>query len=391
MRSVPGRWKEECRATDEIATTALPPAIAGAFDVVHAQILRFFPDLVEELGGNPQALLAHVGLDLQEIVRGYAGATYRQMIDLLELASLALRCPDLGMRLATLQGGAPMFGPLGQVMRNSPSFGDALAYVSAHSYAHSLAAGIWLKQLATEKAVFVAHDILLDRPGNRAQTIEQMLLVGNLAAMELTGGYARAKRVHFRHQPVCSLKTYRRYFGCEVLFGQHGDGLVFSEWTLSCPIIDADAQAYHTAAAYVRAEFTRQRPPLHAQARGVILHLVGTNLCTNARVAHELKLHPRTLHRRLAAEGTSFHQIKDEVRRDLALYYFQKTDLDFSSISERLGFAEQAVMTRRCNRWFAAAPTKVRQRGARAGVSADHRTVPEYDAFVSFRPVAAMP
>ena len=253
-----------------------------------------------------------------------------------------------------------MFGPLGKVMRHSHSFGDALAFVSTHTYAHSLAAGIWLKPLAAEAAVFVGHDILLDRLGNKAQAIEQMLLVGNLAALEMTGGTARAKRVHFRHQPVSALKTYRRYFGCDVLFGQRGDGMVFSEWSLACPIIDADALAYRSAIAHVKAEFSRHRPPVHAQARGVILHLMGTALCTNERIAHELKLHPRTLHRHLKAEGTSFHHIKDEVRRDLALYYLQKTDLDFSTISERLGFAEQAIMTRRCNHWFSATPTKMR-------------------------------
>ena len=30
------------------------------------------------------------------------------------------------------------FGPLGTVMKNSRTFGDALAYVSEHNYAHSL-------------------------------------------------------------------------------------------------------------------------------------------------------------------------------------------------------------------------------------------------------------
>ena len=87
---------------------------------------------------------------------------------------------------------------------------------------------------------------------------------------------------------------------------------------------------------------------------------LGTGDCTNERVAHELNLHTRTLHRHLRNEGTSFQQIKDEVRRDLMLYYLVETDADFAWISERLGFAEQSVMTRRCNLWFAMSPTKVR-------------------------------
>ena len=90
------------------------------------------------------------------------------------------------------------------------------------------------------------------------------------------------------------------------------------------------------------------------------MRFLGSELCGNREVAAELNLHPRTLHRRLAAEGTSFQKIKDEVRRDVMLYYLQQTRLDFTRISERLGFSEQSVMTRRCNRWFSASPTRVR-------------------------------
>jgi AraC-like DNA-binding protein len=82
--------------------------------------------------------------------------------------------------------------------------------------------------------------------------------------------------------------------------------------------------------------------------------------CTNERVAAELNMHSRTLHRRLKSAGTSFQQIKDEVRRDILLYYVQQTDLEFARISERLGFTEQSAMTRSCRRWLSASPTKIR-------------------------------
>ena len=327
------------------------------FDVVHAKILRFFPDLVVELGGNPDALLRQVGLDPKS-----DDIAYRQMVELMELAATELRCPDFGLRLATLQSGSGMFGPLGLVMKNSRTFGDALTYVAGHAYAHSPAARIWLKELPSEQAVFVGHEILLDRVLSKSQAMEQILLAGHLSAREITGGHARARRIHFRHQPLRSPRHYRRYFECEVRFGQNEDGILFLERDLACPIADPDAEAYGSAIAYIDAECRRHRAPLHAQTRGVIMQFLGTERCTNDAIAAELNLHPRTLHRRLAEEGTSFHRIKDEVRRDFALYYLQQTDLDFGRVSERLGFSEQSVMTRRCNLWFSASPTTVRSR-----------------------------
>ncbi len=324
-----------------------------AFDVVHANLLRFFPDLVTTLGGDPGRLTTRVG------VRPAGEVTYRQVLELLEIAAETLNCPDFGLRLATLQSGR-MFGPLGAVMRHSRTFGEALDYVGGHSAAHSLAARIWLRRWPEHGAVFAGHDILLDHAPLKSQAMEQILLVGHLSAIEITDGGARARKVYFRHQPISPLKTYRRYFGCEVLFGQQVDGVVYSERDLAAPIVTRDAEIYETATSVVDARFSRRDPPLHAQARGVIMRFLGTALCRAERVAAELDLHPQTLLRRLKAEGTSFQKIKDEVRRDLMIYYLQRTDLDFGRISERLGFAEQSVMTRTCNRWFSASPTRLR-------------------------------
>lgn len=340
-------------------TKALESEGGQVFEVVHAKLLEFFPDLVERLGGDPRRLMLQAGIAARDRGEPAADVTYRQVLDLLELAAAELDCPDFGMRLATLQSGR-MFGPLGTVMTNSQTFGEALDYVSRHVEAHSLAARVWLRWSPDHTAVFAGHDILLDHAPHKSQSMEQILLVGHLSAMEITAGGARARKIYFRHQPVSAPKVYRRYFGCEVLFGQNVDGVVYSERDLAAPIATRDAGVYAAATSFIDAEFGRRRPPMHAQARGVIMQFLGTELCRSSRVAAELNLHPQTMLRRLKAEGTSFQRIKDEVRRDLMIYYLQRTDLDFGRISERLGFAEQSVMTRTCNRWFSVSPTRLR-------------------------------
>ncbi len=334
---------------------------AAIFERVHARFLRFFPDVVEELGGDPKLLMVRVGLDVENFSDSNTDATYRQLIHLIEFAAVQLRCSDFGMRLAKRQGGG-MFGPLGLVMKNSKTFGDALRYVSGHTYAHSLAARVWLKHSPRERIWFAGHDILLNKVPDKRQAMEQILLAGHLAAMEITGGRARVRRVHFRHQPVSPLRLYRRYFGCEVRFGQNEDGVVFSERDMSSAIVDPDAQVYASATSFIDAKFTH-RPPLDAQVRGVIMQSIGTDRCRNERIAAVLNLHPKTMQRALKANGTSFQKIKDEVRRDLLLYYLTQTKMDFARLSERLGFTEQSVMTRYCNRWFSMPPTKLRAQG----------------------------
>jgi AraC-like DNA-binding protein len=96
--------------------------------------------------------------------------------------------------------------------------------------------------------------------------------------------------------------------------------------------------------------------------RALIVQFIEAEDCSNERVAAELGLHPRTLHRRLKAEGRSFEGIKDEVRRDVALRYLKETDLPLTLVAQRLGYAEQSVLTRSCARWFATSPSQLRSR-----------------------------
>jgi AraC-like DNA-binding protein len=335
----------------------------AAFDAVHADILRHFPELVASFGRDPARLLQQAGLDAASLSAG--AANYRWFVDLLEYAAAELHCPDFGLRLATRQGGGSVFGPMGVVMMNSNTLGEALDYVRKHFHAHSLAARLRFEPRPECGGVLVAHDILLDRLPNKQQAIEQLLLLGHLNAVEITGGRARARQVLFRHQALSSLSSYRRYFGCEVRFDQASDGIVFSERDLACPIVSADARLYAAATSLIDKTFTRLDPPMHAQVRGVLLEVLGTEHCSNEQVASELHLHPRTLLRRLKDEGTSFQAVKDAVRRDVAQYYLQQTKLDLTQIAQRLGYAEHSVLTRSCIRWFAASPRQVRLRQGR--------------------------
>lgn len=335
------------------------------FERLNAPLLRHFAALVSELGGVLPDLLTTAGIAEADFSDVHGNLTYRQLIQLLEAAARTLKCPDLGMQLASRQRGGSIFGPLGHVMRNSNTFGDAIRFASEHSNAHSRAARVWLRPLPEENLIFAGHELLLGNIANRAQAIEQVLLIGHLEAMEMTGGYARARRVHVRHEPVSTPGTYRRYFGCEVRFGEPADGVVFSSEDLASPILRQSGHIHRDMTAYIERNFPRSRLPFHAEVRGMIMRRLALGDCSSGEVARAMSLHNRTLRRRLRQEGSSFQDVKDEVRRDLTLYYLERTALDFRSISEKLGFAEQSIFSRSCRRWFGQPPGKLRQ--ARSG------------------------
>jgi len=86
-----------------------------------------------------------------------------------------------------------------------------------------------------------------------------------------------------------------------------------------------------------------------------------------AEVARTLNLSPRTLHRRLEAEGSSFQAIKDALRRDLAINRLAKTRQALAAVAAELGFADSAAFYRAFVRWTGIAPAHYRRRLQAAG------------------------
>ncbi len=81
-----------------------------------------------------------------------------------------------------------------------------------------------------------------------------------------------------------------------------------------------------------------------------------------AEVARTLHLSPRTLHRRLEDEGSSFQAIKDALRRDLAINRLAKTAQPLAEIAADLGFADASAFYRAFVGWTGMAPAHYRRK-----------------------------
>lgn len=325
-------------------------------DFVCSRQFQYLRELARELGGDSVFLAETSSIAPQALDDGTV--RYSEFMFLLERVAAGLACPDLGMRLA-LRHPKGIIGPACKAIRKAPTLGHALSLLCGHTIS-SPAAYIWTKRFPVANEVAIGHALLVDGPVLQPQLIEQIFLLGKLTVLEITEGRALARRVLFRHQPRSSMATYRRNFGCEVYFGQPADVVIYHDQDLACPIVTSDPDAFKHAVIDIKGQSLKGFPLVRLPVRVIVTHFLGTEFCTRAFVAKKLGLHPRTMDRRLNAEGTSFLQVREEVRRDLLRYYVEETTFDFSSISEKLGFSEQSVMTKFCRKWYTTNPTRLR-------------------------------
>jgi AraC-like DNA-binding protein len=79
------------------------------------------------------------------------------------------------------------------------------------------------------------------------------------------------------------------------------------------------------------------------------------------QLAAHLDLSPRTLRRRLAADGVSFSALVDEGRRDKALRLLRSSRLPIERIARQLGYTSASTFVRAFHRWTGKTPVQYRR------------------------------
>jgi AraC-like DNA-binding protein len=174
--------------------------------------------------------------------------------------------------------------------------------------------------------------------------------------------YAPPLRVTFRHRRPSDTRPHRALFAAPVLFSETEDALVFAESFLATPLarpnpgldrILVDDAARRYEALPKSSSFTD-----HAR-RFIASRLDGGDASLEAFAAHVRK-HPRSVRRRLAAEGLTYRGLVDAMRRALGERWLRE-GLPMVEIAQRLGFSEAAAFRRAFRRWKGHGPGKARR------------------------------
>ena len=319
--------------------------------------------VAEELkkeGADCEAALAESGLDWRSLNKADGWIPFERHAELLEIAAREFKNDFYGMTLA---------------QRVDVRDGDILAYLGIASETVEAA----LRNMARYSKVFSeAFQVDLELDGGsgtleftaqqpslaeyrQAGEFRHCLII--LACRHFTGQRIAPRAVHFIHQRRKGTARFAEFFGCPVKFGQTRERIIFNRKELATPIISRDHRLLAILGNHAE-ELLRRRPQkrhdLIQRLERRLIELIPTGEARAKIVAAELGMSDRTLVRRLAELDTSFADIVDRLRHDLARKYLGQEDLSLTHIAFLLGYSNQSAFSSACRRWTGKPPRELR-------------------------------
>lgn len=282
---------------------------------------------------------------------------------LLALAAERTRCAHFGLlcgesvRLEDL-------GIIGRVARNAGDVGSGLRglILNLHLNGHAF---VPVLTETSGLAEFVLR-LVADVDGNTDPAIDLGMAIGCMALRTLCGPGWKPVGVLMAHRAPVSREPYDRFFGAPVQFGREHNAIVFPATCLRQRVHGTNPAKRKLLERELAVVAQRRRLPTAAMVRRTLVACLARGDVSMEAIAASVGLHPRTLNRRLAREGTSVFELLKEERYRTARDLLANTPLPISEIATALLYSSIGNFTRAFNAWSHESPSDWRiKRGMR--------------------------
>jgi AraC-like DNA-binding protein len=154
---------------------------------------------------------------------------------------------------------------------------------------------------------------------------------------------------------------FYRVFRAPIEFNANKDGFLLEKASFLEPLPTANAELAHSNDRIIKEYLAHMhRSAIGMRVRAKLVDQLSSGQAKEEAIAGFLGLSSRTLQRKLKEEGTSYAQILNDTRKELASQYISNSRLSISEISYLLGFAEPTNFTRAFRRWTGKSPSEYR-------------------------------
>ncbi len=313
---------------------------------------------LEADGHDSEDLFRRAGLDPARLRDADARYPVDGMCRLWRLATQVTGDPYFGLKAAGFWHPTTM-NALGYSWMASDSLRDALTRMARYGRLVSTVAEMKLEEF-DDHFSFKIHP-RIGRPEVPNEAIDAALATFVYMCRVSYGDDFHPLRVETQRPEFDDPTRYLEYFQAPVEFSAPDNILCFTKESLEAHLRTANprlARINDRVVTQYLAQFDKGSTAMRVRAK--LIDLLSAGNVTQQEVADSLHMSLRTLQRKLSEENTSYKELLDETRRELANQYLRQATLSVSEVTYLLGFSEPSNFSRAFKRWTGRTPSEFR-------------------------------
>jgi AraC-like DNA-binding protein len=252
------------------------------------------------------------------------------------------------------------FSDLGYSAFFQPRFGDALIQLVAEQRLGGEKTIVKIMPLSSGDRLVWSHE----RPVSPDLVHILFALVYHCGRLLADGQFQTVKAAHFAHprpdgfrgfaEAGANSRTIPCYFNRPSTYLEYYRHAMTQALPRHNPAIISASRRQESF--FARARFERQN--LVKLTYEYLLYLLDKSGLSLDAAAMTFGMAERTLRRKLVAEGMSYRQLLEQVRRDTCHLYFLEGTRNLSEIAAKLGYSELSAFTRAYTSWYGHPPSQ---------------------------------
>jgi len=309
-------------------------------------------------GYDPRPLLRSAGIDPAQLQDANLRIPLARMSALWRAVERTTGDASFGLEVAAHSLPTDFHGLL-FALQSSATVGEALERVVRFSSVVSTSGQVSLER--TPQASRLVYRRIAGVQVEQMAT--EALLASGLRHATPIWGLGVVRRVHLMRPSPADAPRWERLFGFPLSFGAEHNAVDYDPRLLEVPLRGGNSELARTLDGSLSDYLERlARHDLPEQVRQSIIRQMPRGEVQQTLVAEELGMSVRNLHRHLQRHATSFTELLEDTRRQLAFDYLRQSRCSVSEVCYRLGFNEPSSFNRAFRRWTGQTPGQWRQR-----------------------------
>lgn len=315
------------------------------------------PAILQELGVDAQDVLRSVGLPADALQDPEGALTFPEFGRFVHACVAATGCQHFG-HLVGARSGTSCLGLVGSLMRNAPTVGDAILDLCTNQHRYIRGAVTYLA--VQDNVAFWGYAVHFPGFPVAEQVGEGAMALAFNMLRELAR--RRADEVLSARTAVADPQPYLRFFGFTPRFDAEQHAMAFPAAMLAWPVIGADPELRRGLETKVAQYWAARQPTVGEQVMRHLRAHVVLGDATRENLAGLLSLSTRSLNRRLQEEGTSFRELVDRAKFQVAQQLLAGTRMSVTAVALALSYSETSAFDHAFQRWSGDRPSTWRDR-----------------------------